>query len=605
VTIVGVLGADDDEASRVLEDIASGLGERPDTRTVKSGVALASWADVASSPRLQGDLASVGSLEGDVPGPGAELRGDFATIARRAGGLRLGRGRFGGRPLYWMRRGATVVASSRMLPLALAARGELRINLDYLCALFEPVLQVVHGPFPFEGGQVVRANTLVDIDRAGARTIEGPVRFEPELRLSTRELAREVRDQFRAAVARQSAGARCIGVMTGGGIDSSNLLAAAVANHRERGGPRVVPLAFDYGGEGDDRPHLRALCQRLGVEPIRVGAADGAAFGMRDRVVDGRVQQLLPAASMSALMARAKAAGVDRIFDGVDSEAVFDCDSGVFADLLFHEPLAALGIVLRYRTITENLPQSWRRMVVGPLARRVLPRFVVDRRARHMRARLARARTARFPWAGPRLAAFLANPELGPGPRPVVSQRGRVAHLASAPYLMDNRESASRWEIVGGVPIARPYLDDEFLRFMARVPSRAIFAGARERGLLRESMTGCVPESLRNRMDKARPRELLADALGHVRDTPALRDLLSMRELEAVGIIDPPAFRAAFEAFTADPLRDDTAWAAMGAALSGEAYLRWSRELVTARGTAPGGPAVARGSASGPSPLAV
>ena len=582
MTIAGVVGSDDREVGDTIDRIAQALGRDPDHRTLSEGVGLASWMDSTStvSQSFAGDRAQVGTLEGHVPGLGVELRGDFAMISRAEGRLRLARGRFAGRPLYWMRVGKTTVASSRLLPLALVGNANLRLNLDYVLSLFDPVLLLLRQPLPFMGTERVRANTIVEIDSAGrAQTFEGPLRFEPELRLSIPDLADELRSQFRAAVGRQSRGARRIGVLTGGGVDSSNVLAAAVHNHRHHGGPEVVPLAFDFGGEGDDRPHLRALCRHLGVEPVRIAPADGAPFGMRGRIVDGQVHHILPAAPMLAAMGRARAAGIERLLDGIDSEAVLDSDGAVFGDFLLNQPLAALGNVLRFQATGETRPQVWRRMLVGPLLRHVLPRFVVDARGRAARNRAARIKAASFPWAGPRLAAFLANADHVSRPRPIGSQRHRVSTLACSSFLMENREHGSRVEIADGVRVCRPYLDDEFLSFMARVPSAAIFVGARDRGLLRESMTGCVPESLRNRRDKARPREALAEAFAFVRHTPELRELLSMRELQALGIVDAKSFRAAFDRVASDPLRDDRAFCSVWAAIAGEEYVQWFRQL--------------------------
>jgi asparagine synthetase B (glutamine-hydrolysing) len=484
-----------------------------------------------------------------------------------------------------MRVGKTTVASTRLLPLALAGKAELRLNPDHVLFFFHPVMLTLGQPLPFVGAEAVQMNTIVEIDSAGrTRAEEGPVRFGPKLTLSNHDLAKHVRDEFEAAVARQSRGARRIGVLTGGGIDSGNLLATAVHNHRHRGGPEVVPLSFDFGGEGDDRPHLGALCRQLGVEPVRIAPAEGAVFGMRDRIVDGQINQILPSAVMSVAMARAREAGVDRVFDGMDSEAIFDADGVVFGDFLLRHPFAALSNATRFHAIGETRWRWWRRMLIGPLARHVLPPFVIEARGKVLRGRLARARAASLPWAGPRLRAFLGNPDNCLRPRPIGSQRARVSALASSPALTVNRDSASRWEIAGGVPISRPYLDDEFLQFMGRVPSAAIFAGARDRGLLRESMAGRVPETLRNRMDKSRPREALASAFAALRDSSALSSLLSMRELEALGIVDARSFRSAFDDFAADPLRDDAAWIYLWAAISGEAHTRWFREFMATQG---------------------
>ena len=210
----------------------------------------------------------MGTIVGELPGPNTSLRGDYALVRRCDGCLQLARARFGGRPLYWLRLESVTVASDRLLPLAILGRTELELDLDHVFALFDARLIVWRNPPPFLGVQRVRTNTIVEIGRSGAtRVSPGPIHIGSELRLSAGGLASALRDEFLAAVERECAGVRRVAVMTGGGVDSSNILAAAVGNHRRWGTAAVVPLAFDYGGPGDERPQLRALCQHLDVTP--------------------------------------------------------------------------------------------------------------------------------------------------------------------------------------------------------------------------------------------------------------------------------------------------------------------------------------------------
>jgi len=582
--IVGVVAPNDRSATSVLEEIGAAMAVRWAPCSVRQGVAVACSASNDSNPSCASgsDHAYIGALRGELPSPGVELPGDFAFIGSAEGRLRLARGRFVGRPLYWLRVGSTTVASTRLLPLAVAARADLRLNPAHLFALFDPRLRIWPNPPPFVGVQTVCANTLVDIDRfGGARISEGPVRLEPELTLPTHELAGALRDEFSSAVARECTGARRVAVLGGGGVDSSNLLAMAVRNARRSGTASVVPVAFDFGGIGDDRPHLRALCSHLDVKPVRIAPSDGAAYGLRDRVVDGAAHLSVPGAFVMAAMARMRSVGAQAVLVGESSELLLDSEAAVFGDFLMTQPLRALACAGRFTAIYETRRQSWRRLVGGPLLRHALPPFALALRYKSGRRRAAKHRLRELDWAGPRLRTFFATERQDPFPPPIYSQRERVRRLASSGVLMAQREFQSRWELACGLRVSLPYFDDDFVRFAGRIPSGAMFAGARERGLLRESMEGLVPDSVRYRMDKARPNEASAEAFAVLEGTPAFEDLLSMRELDAMGIVDAKRFGTAFQEFALDPRADPSLWGSLWPAITAEAYARWFRAFKT------------------------
>ncbi len=181
--IVGAAGVSDRGVGLVIDEISRRLPQASVSCSVANGVAIASWGSVDLERSVfAGDCAYVGNLGGPAPGLGTDLCGDFALVSRSGSSLRLARGRFAGRPLYWMRIGSTAVASSRLLPLGiLAGRGAV-MNLHHVLGLFDPEFSLLRGPLPFIGAERVRANTLVDLDATGhLRTHSGPLRLEPEL----------------------------------------------------------------------------------------------------------------------------------------------------------------------------------------------------------------------------------------------------------------------------------------------------------------------------------------------------------------------------------------------------------------------------------------
>jgi len=132
------------------------------------------------------------------------------------------------------------------------------------------------------------------------------------------------------------------------------------------------------------------------------------------------------------------------------------------------------------------------------------------------------------------------------------------------------------------MPLIQPYLDDDFVRFVGRIPSSAIFAGAWERGLLRASMPDIVPDSIRFRRDKAEPSEGFVDLYKAEGGYEAVRDLADVRELGRLGMVDREGFRRAFERFAVDPATDPDGWTRLWGAITGEAYLRWFHDFNTA-----------------------
>jgi hypothetical protein len=184
----------------------------------------------------------------------------------------------------------------------------------------------------------------------------------------------------------------------------------------------------------------------------------------------------------------------------------------------------------------------------------------------------------RLPWAGPRLKNFFRarRPRAFPA---VFSQRERVLQLASSPALMANAEHNARWEVATGLPTRAAYLDDSLALFLGRIPSGAIFAGARERGLLRESMENLVPDRVRYRMNKARTFEAHAELFEAMGGLQSVSGLLSMRELDRLGIVDGGTYRAYFERFAGNPRNEPGGWNSLWSALAAEAYVRWFRDF--------------------------
>jgi hypothetical protein len=289
--------------------------------------------------------------------------------------------------------------------------------------------------------------------------------------------------------------------------------------------------------------------------------------------VDGALHTWLPGSGLLTLVGRAKTAGVDVILTGEGSEFALDSAPGVFAEYMARSPTKATNCLLQFDGVREARIEFTKRMLKGILVGGVLPKTVIDLRRRTQR---------RFcpDWAGEELRRLLRRPFLDVRPTWSYGQRSRITNLASAYSLMSLVDHMGRWEIATGVRFAFPYLDDGLLAFLARVPSSAIFAGARERGLLREALEDFVPDSLRYRQDKGEAPSAALEQYVASGGTDSVREFLDVRELARLGLVNPARFQRSFHRMAGShPGASVAEWQAVWGAVAAEAYVRWFLEF--------------------------
>jgi len=141
------------------------------------------------------------------------------------------------------------------------------------------------------------------------------------------------------------------------------------------------------------------------------------------------------------------------------------------------------------------------------------------------------------------------------------------AHRVVLAWARHQEEQAS------GVDCWDPYLDLDLASAVASLPPDYLLFGDRWRGLLRAATRDLLPASLCGRMDKASFEPALRRFMDAAGGLESLRPLASGRELASLGLVEPPAFAAAFETFVAAP-DDGIRWVALWSALSIEAFLR-------------------------------
>lgn len=390
-------------------------------------------------------------------------------------------------------------------------------------------------------------------------------------RVDAREATRLVADALREAVACAVAGHGRVAVLASGGVDSSALLAATLAEARGANAREVHAIALDFAGPGDDRPYLADLARALDIVPVRVAPESGAAYVRRALVCDEMPYPSADAGYTWALLEAARNRGAEIVLSGIGGDDLFDGDPEVFADPAAGSlPLRLLRAArLRSPWGEPGVSQAWW-YALRPRLRPHVPRALRRRRA------LATWR-ARWPWAGERLAAFLAR--RAEEVADAAPDGGAYERFVTQPHLARVLDLREQLAVASGVRRVDPLLDESVVALVASLPPALLLHGGMARGLFREAVRGLVPDRVRLRTDKAGFAPALAAQLRAAGGARAFADLATPRALAALGLVDARRFgeeldRRLGERHGADPAGDAEAWTGLWPVLAAEAFAR-------------------------------
>src|SRR5205085_367609 len=131
------------------------------------------------------------------------LRGDFAVAAIEGAGdasaLLLARGRFGGRPLFFVRPADGVLVACSRVPPLLALVSPLRADLVGLASVVWMDVAQEHERTVFEGVTRVRACEALRVARDRVDHVRWGVEASPHAPATVDELAEELEARLRAA----------------------------------------------------------------------------------------------------------------------------------------------------------------------------------------------------------------------------------------------------------------------------------------------------------------------------------------------------------------------------------------------------------------------
>jgi len=488
------------------------------------------------------------------------LNGQFAIAIwdTRAQRLTLARDRTGIRPLFYTNAAHRFAFASevkalfalpevvrRLDPLVLAQVFTYWAPLGAHC-VFEGVRQLEPGhTLVIEGDAAPRVSKYWDwqFPDAPVRATRSDGEYADELRAL---LIDAVRIQLRSDVP--------VGAYLSGGLDSSVVTSLI---HSYGGVPlRTFSVTFD-DAEFDESAHQRELVDYLGAQhsSIRCSRADiGAAFPKTIWHTEAPIVRTAPTPLMilSGLVRREgykvvlTGEGSDEVFGGYDifKEARVRRLMARFPDsrrgpdllrhlypYLAHSPASSTGFAKAF--FGDGLGY------IGTPLFAHIPRWKTTRRISQFFSPEMRDATA----AWDPLAAIAATLPTGMDRWPPLARDQYVeAHTLLSGYLLNSQ--GDRMGMANSIEGRFPFLDHRVIEFANRLPPRLKLRGLTEKFLLKESMRGLLPESVRTRHKqpyRAPDSASFFGAGGAALDY--VEDLTSEQRIASAGYFDPGAVR--------------------------------------------------------------
>jgi asparagine synthetase B (glutamine-hydrolysing) len=379
---------------------------------------------------------------------------------------------------------------------------------------------------------------------------------------SVAELVTELRERVASAVSRAMAGAKSIAVSTSGGLDSSYVLATALAIARRDGQPQVPALNLRFAGAGDDRRHFDTLCASLGVTPVTCEPRECGEVLGRSFVVDSAPLLGVTSALNIKMAEVAGKRGITSIMSGSGGDELFNGDLGLFGRMAAsrHFPWALYAAATLKGWGRSTVRSRLRALIAGPIARSFLPDF---RRKRSLSG-----------WAGPLLRDIEASDVFEAwGTSLGFSGPDRLEVMARSAEFMDYSDTRAQLELAGGCERIDPYLDVDLAGLLSAIDPALLFRGGFVRGLFREVMSDAVPDTLRLRRDKANFETALHELVVAAGGFRVLHPLADVTALADLGLVEPRAFRKTFDALANHP-DDGSLWVEVWPVLAAEAFVQ-------------------------------
>lgn len=398
-------------------------------------------------------------------------------------------------------------------------------------------------------------------------------RYTAPERLPSTAAAAEVRRAVTGAVASRLPGERT-GVLLSGGIDSASV-AAVAAGQSATGGLHAYSALFPEHPSADEGPLIEDLTKEFGLVGANVLFCGGSMLApslefLRESEAPSSSPNLhfqLP------LLRQAADDGVGILLDGQGGDELFGCAPYLLADRLRRGKLFASVSLARALPGAGRHPPG---RLVSRLLREYALKGVLPHGVHGLAPRIRGAERYAPPW----LRAESARLHVERSGRWAWKQLGGPRWWAHLAYTLTiERERMGVYDFLRrkcalvGIEGAHPFLDDvELVEFVLGLPPEPAFDPELDRALLRDAMTGLVPDRARLRREKSYFNELFVDCVNRT-DRPAMERLLGTPDAEVNAYVRPETVRGRL--LEAPPQRRGPAWAwALWRLATAECWLR-------------------------------
>ncbi len=416
----------------------------------------------------------------------------------------------------------------------------------------------------YEGITRVQAGHLLRIvdGRATLRRYWSPT-LGSRLQGTREELAEQLRAQVIGAVQRCCEPATTA-ISLSGGLDSTTIAAvsARCLPPEQAALPTTYSMTFPADPGSDETEQIDATIGELRLANTRIAVQSSG-------VLAGSLEYLraweLPSTAITLsywlpLARRIAADGVKIILDGEDGDDLFGYSPWLAADLIARgRPLAMLRLLRR----TPHLSAAPMRDALGAAYRLGVKGSMPPAVHRVMR-RMRGPDVVAPPWLNTQTRRAYAACE-APWQWKLPGQprwwSSRLDTLLTGGFPASLFDHARRRAAIAGLERRHPFADLELMAFVDRLPPELAFDPTFNRPLLRQSMTGLVPERIRLQAPKMDLNTFAANSIAS--DLPVMRPLVLGDAAEVRAYVRPEALQEVFATATSDRQIAFRAWRLM------------------------------------------
>lgn len=492
------------------------------------------------------------------------LNGQFAIALwdARARRLVLARDRTGIRPLFYTESGGRLLFASEAKALFAVPGVRRRLDRFALAETFT-FWAPLQGHSVFEGVQALPPGHVMAFESDGRRSLSpywdwqfpsAPSRHDAR---SADDLADELRTLLIDAVRLQLRSDVPVGAYLSGGLDSS--IITSLIHHFTDVPLRTFSVTFE-DDEFDESVHQRELAAYLGTQHAHVRCTRADIAAQFPRALWHAEAPILRTAPTPLMMLSGfvREHGYKVVLTGEGADEVFG-GYDIFKEAAVRRFMArAPGSAMRPQLLKRLYPYLKHSPAgLGALTRQFFGEgaaSAADPWFAHMPRWATTGRIAQFFSAGMRDAVAGWSPypaiqatlpaDIG-GWSPLAQAQYIEAHTLMSGYLLNSQ--GDRMAMANSIEGRFPFLDHRLIEFANRLPPRYKLMGLTEKYLLKRSMRGLLPESIRRRSKQPYRAPDSQSFFNDGKPVEYVAELLSDERIAQAGYFEPKAVRKLVE----------------------------------------------------------